>query len=216
MRGRKPTTNEKIQLWWKKNKPGHKSPLVDAPFEIKSIGPMDFNTQGMPSYGSQKVVVGIGGMFFIAMWFLNDACATGSYVMDATLLGQLNLLATVSLGAVFAAMIWIFIDSHKGTFQHYIMVIQTVWRHLDGRDTQYTELRVLDSWQIWPLKHSVVEQAEKVELEIELEMKAALEDQLGDDAFDSLLALQPEIKEEQKDPLPDKDALDLLLEVSKK
>ena len=160
------TIGEKWTVYWAQHNPRKKMRLADAYTEIKPAKPMDFNTEGAPSYYKEKAVIVLGFVFWSIMWFVTDACIRQTYVMDLLLLTNLNMAANVIVGLAVVAMIYVLVDAHKGTFQYYWMVLEVILRFLDGREPYRAELRVKYHQKLWPLNKDQRKIIESMELEV--------------------------------------------------
>ena len=164
------TRYETLKLWAKRNLPFlEMSELAEAIAEPKEIGPMDWYREGMPSYWPQYALLCGGYLFATIMYFVNDACVRGTYEMSAVLLGQLNF-ASFALAIVGTlALMYVLIDSHRGTFDHYEMQIEP-WNIYDLKTREKTEsiMRIVKSWDAWPPEGWLPEESEVVRKEIRI------------------------------------------------
>jgi len=160
------TTGEKWALWWAQHNPRKKSRFGDAYTEIKPAKPMDFNFEGAPHYYKEKAVLVVGFIFWTIMYFVTEACIRQTYVMDLILLTQLGMAANILAGLGAVALIYMFVDAHKGTFQNYWKIIEVTLRFLDGRPPYKAELRVKHGPQLWPLTEDNVKIINFMELEV--------------------------------------------------
>jgi len=193
------TMREKGTLYWARHNPRKKLRFGDAYTEIKPAKPMDFNFEGAPHYYKEKAVLVIGFLFWSIMWFVTDACVRQTFVMDLILLVQLNIAANLVAGMAAVALIYMFVDAHKGTFQNYWKVLEVILRFLDGREPYRAELRVKDKKQLWPLTEDNVKIINSLELEVAEDYAEMYEDSFkkktpkknilvrGGDAIDELI-----------------------------
>ena len=160
------TIREKWTVYWAQKNPRKKNRFGDAYTEIKPAKPMDFNFEGAPGYYKEKAVLVVGFVFWTIMYFVTDACVHERFVMDLVLLIQLNIAANLLAGLASVAAIYMFVDAHKGTFQYYWMILEIMWRFLDGREPYPVELRVKHPQQLWPLNKDHRKIIESMEIEV--------------------------------------------------
>jgi len=170
------TKMELLTVWWAQHNPRKKSRFGDAYTEIKPAKPMDFNFEGAPHYYKEKAVLVVGFMFWTIMYFVTEACIRQTFVMDLLLLTQLGMAANILAGLGAVALIYMFVDAHKGTFQNYWKIIEVTLRFLDGRSPYKAELRVKDGPQLWPLTEDNVKIINSMELEVVEDYEEMYED----------------------------------------
>ena len=170
------TTREKWTVYWAQHSPRKKNRFGDAYTEIKPAKPMDFNFEGAPGYYKEKAVLVVGFVFWTIMYFVTDACIHQRFVMDLVLLTQLNIAANLLAGLAIVAAIYMFVDAHKGTFQYYWMILEIMWRFLDGREPYPVELRVKHSQALWPLNKDQRKIIESMEIEVLADYEEMYED----------------------------------------
>jgi len=164
------TRMETLKLWARRNLPFlNMSELAEAIADVKVIGPMDWYREGMPSYWPQYALLCAGYLFMSIMYFVNDACMRGTYVMSEVLLGQLNFASFAMAIVGTLALMYVLIDSHRGTFDHYEIQIEP-WNIYDLKTREKIEsiMRVRKSWDAWPPEGWLPEETEAVRKEIRL------------------------------------------------
>lgn len=177
------TRKETLKLWAQRNLPFLEiSELAEAIAEPKKVGPMDWYREGMPSYWPQYLLLCVGYLFVSIMYFVNDACVRETYVMSAVLLGQLNFASYAMAIVGTLALMYVLIDSHRGTFDHFEMQIEP-WTIYDLKTGEEIEsiMRILKSWDAWPPEGWLPEETEVVRKEIRL--ANGIEKRVRKDAF---------------------------------
>ena len=172
------TKMELLTVWWARHNPRKKLRFGDAYTEIRPAKPMDFNFEGAPHYYKEKAVLVVGFVFWSIMWFVTEACIRQTYVMGLALLTQLNVAANLLAGMAAVALIYMFVDAHKGTFQNYWKILEILWRFLDGRDPYPVELRVKEGKQLWPLTEDNAKIIASMEVEVVKDYAEMYEDSL--------------------------------------
>ena len=190
----RPTFRENLGYWWARRR-GRGAELADAMYEWDEVGMYSIHHSGMPTYLPHKILFGFGALFWIFTYALSEKVVLGEILFDVSftleMLDGLKALSNVILAGGVLTMMYMFVDSHKGTFPRFIIQLEPVKvRRLFSRDEVSTVLRVNGAWEIWPPVGKVAEYVR-----------------------DRLVLADAIKKEDEKEGPPErKDALDLLME----
>lgn len=135
----------KLKRYVKKKKDGHD--LMDAPYEIRDMGPFDSDMSGAP-FPMWYIAAVLLFAVFMAYWIWY-AALQDPRAIDLVFLNSLNTMG-IGIAFVFAIMsISIMIDLHKGIAGAYKYIMQLYLWDSDLKEPRRPEWRVLDSWTLW-------------------------------------------------------------------